>query len=142
MTDIADKVAKVRAFREGIPQPGPLSLTRDDLLATALWVRDREALAELCHAASSGTERIAAVQLHLWALNGAQSVIMPDTYAAALMATDALGALELAHMPWPTFEIRVPPGVLYSSTGELTSIFVSELPSWVVMSTWYHDTSE
>jgi len=63
--------------------------------------------------------------LSIWKECGLQSVRLPHTYAAALMATDAAEALRGQELPWPAFEIQVPPGLLTSSTGhEVFSIIV------------------
>jgi hypothetical protein len=74
------------------------------------------------------------VALHSWGYYGAQSVVMPETYAAALMATDAHNALEGQQLPWPAFEIQVPPGLLTSDHGDVFDIIVCERPSWVTLS--------
>jgi hypothetical protein len=64
----------------------------------------------------------------LWGRYGFQSVELPQTFAAALMATDAKGAFEGHQLPWPAFEIQVPPGLLRSSHGYVWSVVVSEIP--------------
>lgn len=54
--------------------------------------------------------------LWAWVDYGAQSVLMPETYAAALMATTAfLG--ESPRLPWPVFEVPVAPTLLPSGVG-------------------------
>lgn len=49
----------------------------------------------------------------LWARYGMQSIQMPHTYAAALMATDCgTELIEHIHLPWPAFELVVPGGIV------------------------------
>lgn len=64
--------------------------------------------------------------LRVWALNGAQSVQMPHTYAAALCATETRQALGGSRMPWPAFEIQVQPGCIPTKHGDVSAIFVAE----------------
>jgi hypothetical protein len=66
-----------------------------------------------------------------WHRNGLQSVELSHKLAAALMATNASGALDHARLPWPAFEIRIPPGLLESSHGELYSCVVQDTPEWL-----------
>jgi hypothetical protein len=72
-----------------------------------------------------------AVGLTHWHRHGLQSVELSHKLAAALCATSAVGALDNAHLPWPAFEIRIPPGLLESSHGELYSCVVHDSPAWV-----------
>lgn len=59
-----------------------------------------------------------------WAHCGLQSVRMPHTYAAALMATSPAGIS--LRLPWPTFEIRIPGGLLNTEQyGEPQSVLVT-----------------
>lgn len=67
-----------------------------------------------------------------WCRTGAQTVQLPATYAAALMATDSHAALHEQELPWPTFEIEVPPGLLRSSHGEVVCVHVSQTPEQVL----------
>lgn len=49
----------------------------------------------------------------VWARHGLQTVSMPDKFAAALMATDVVGMTdEDVRMPWPSFMVHVPPGLI------------------------------
>ena len=66
-----------------------------------------------------------------WHIHGLQSVELSHKLAAALMATSAVGALDNASLPWPAFEIRIPPGLLASSHGELYSCIVHGTPGWI-----------
>jgi hypothetical protein len=85
--------------------------------------------------------------VNLWRACGLQSVRMPHTFAAALMATDLGDAVHDVHMPWPGFEIQVPSGLLLSPRGApVHSIVVAsvERACFVGMhddhgSTWYRD---
>lgn len=62
--------------------------------------------------------------LAAWAQCGLQSVRMSHTYAAALMATSPM-ATEI-RLPWPTFEIRVPDGLIATEQyGQALSLLVS-----------------
>ena len=63
-----------------------------------------------------------------WGRHGAQSVELPHTYAAALMATDPYGAIDDEALPWPCFEIIVPEGLLHSSHGPVFSLLVCTPP--------------
>ncbi len=66
--------------------------------------------------------------MRYWGQQGAQSVQIPHTYAAALMATDVRDSLRGHSLPWPCFMIHVPAGLLRSSHGEVNSVLVSDLP--------------
>jgi hypothetical protein len=66
-----------------------------------------------------------------WHRHGLQSVELSHKLAAALMATSAVGALDNARLPWPAFEIRIPPGLLESSHGELFTCIVQGTPEWI-----------
>jgi hypothetical protein len=71
------------------------------------------------------------VGLTYWHTTGLQSVEVSHKLAAALMATSAVGALDNARLPWPAFEIRIPPGLLESSHGEVYSCLVHDTPPWI-----------
>jgi hypothetical protein len=84
--------------------------------------------------ASTAPDRTAtasALALSYWYRCGLQSVELSHKLAAALMATSATGALDDAQLPWPAFEIRIPPGLLESSHGEVFSCFVHTTPDFV-----------
>lgn len=72
-----------------------------------------------------------AMGLTHWHTTGLQSVELSHKLAAALMATSAVGALDNARLPWPAFEIRIPPGLLESSHGEVYSCLVHDTPPWI-----------
>lgn len=78
----------------------------------------REALAH--PACDVATQRMV-VGLRAWAKLGAQRVVMPETYCAAIAATDTRGCLADARMPWPAFEIVIPPSLGLMSSGEPTT---------------------
>lgn len=71
------------------------------------------------------------IALQQWGLAGAQSVQMPETFTAALMATDCGHALEDDDkLPWPAFEIMIPPKLLATDTGGIYSVIVTTVPEW------------
>lgn len=62
--------------------------------------------------------------LRVWAQHGAQSVQMPHTYAAAMAATSVGDALKDSRLPWPAFEVQVPPGLITTPYGDVVSAFL------------------
>lgn len=69
-----------------------------------------------------------------WGRHGYQSIEMPHTYMAALMATDASAELlQGQRLPWPALEIQVPPGLIKSSHGEVFNVMISEVPNEVTL---------
>jgi len=106
-------------------------VTRPNFLKFAHWLAASEDnFYEAYQVTSQAVDRNTLMLMQQWAVWGAQSVVMPDTYAAALMASDVHGALEGQDLPWPAFEICVPPKVLYSSHGEVTRVFVTKIPAY------------
>lgn len=74
-------------------------------------------------------DRNAFIGMRVWAKTGAQSVQMPETFAAALMASSAREAIELDdQLPWPAFEIIPPQNLLRTTTGAIFSILVVRIP--------------
>lgn len=65
--------------------------------------------------------------LRLWAQSGAQSVVLPNSLAAALASTSVGDALDGAKLPWTAFEIPIPPGLVPTEAGDVTSVFVGDL---------------
>jgi hypothetical protein len=110
------------------------TLDRQKILGLAHRLQDPGVYANLTRPQDDDalSQRIMLVT-HAWGYYGAQSVVMPHTYAAALMATDAHNAIGGQQLPWPTFEIQVPPGLLLSSHGEVFNILVCEIPPWVTL---------
>jgi len=69
-----------------------------------------------------------------WARHGYQSVEMPQTYMAALMATDVSPEImKDQQLPWPAMEIQIPPGLITSSHGEVFSLMISDIPKQVTL---------
>ena len=98
------------------------------LLHMALMMRSDEQFLGAMEQADPVNQN-ALVILREWALAGCQSVIMPDTYAAALMATDAAAAITpQTRLPWPAFEIILPQGLLVSPTGRLQTALICQRP--------------
>lgn len=78
--------------------------------------------------------------LSAWYASGLQSVQMPATYQAALMATDARAALdETEVLPWPAFEIQVPPGLLTAASPVFSVIIAENRGSIVQLAPGYPD---
>jgi len=105
--------------------------TRKTLLQLALQMQDWDSFMQVL----SFPDRVlrnANTCLREWGRHGAQSVIMPDTYAAALMATDAAAAITPeTRLPWPAFEIVLPPKLLVGNDGSVMNVYVCETPSYV-----------
>lgn len=104
------------------------SLDRPWLLRLAHICLDQVKAQKLCDTAASSVDQAIIGTIRSWVVYGAQSVVMPHTFAAALMASDARGALQGQRLPWNTFEIQVPSGLLRSSHGAVISVFVTAIP--------------
>lgn len=102
-----------------------------NILDFSLKVRDAANAQYAMNTFHNPVDRAVVGSMHVWAICGAQSIIMPHTFAAALMASDARGAMEGQKMPWPSFEIQVPTGLLKSSHAALLSIVVTQMPSTI-----------
>lgn len=113
------------------------SFDRSTLLALAhaaarAYQRSMDAWGRQINAAPDDTTAKLIIAATHWAFAGAQSIEVPHKLAAALMATNARGALEGARMPWSAFELRIPPGLLRTQTGDdVFSVLVSETPAWM-----------
>lgn len=103
-------------------------MSRQDSIKLATYARQVGNAASLAASASNTVDLSVVWHLHLWAQLGGQSALVPHTYAAALMASDARGALKDVELPWPAFEIQVPVGLLYGSHGVVTSVQVCKIP--------------
>lgn len=73
------------------------------------------------------------VSLFQWVNYGMQSVHMPATFEAALMATTYEHVLDDLELPWPAFEIQLGAGLVRSTTGTVYSVIVSAIPSDVII---------
>lgn len=113
--------------------------SRRDFLELVFALHDVNTAQRWMNSAGTGTDRTVIGLCHFWAKNGVQSINMPHTYAAALMATDARGAIEDIRLPWPAFEIAVPQDLLRSSHGAVRSIMVCEMPPGVTVSGKFKD---
>lgn len=112
---------------------------RKELQQFAFLLRSSAAAQQAMDNARSPTDRSTVGLCHLWAKWGAQSVIMPHTFAAALMASESRGAIEGQQLPWPAFEIQVPRGLLHSSHGEVVTVLICEIPSTITVVGKYLD---
>jgi hypothetical protein len=81
---------------------------------------------------TTASDHTVALVYRLWAQLGAQSITMPHTFAAALMATDITKVNnDSIRMPWPVFEVQVPDGLLFSSEGPVHSLYVARKPKFL-----------
>lgn len=108
-------------------------ITRQLLTELAQLVHPEMALKRTLALAPDEISQRGFMVLHNWGRAGFQSVELPETYAAALMATDPGDALQTEELPWPAFEIQVPPGLVESSHGEIFSLMISSIPKIVKM---------
>ena len=86
---------------------------------------------QFMHDAPDDTTSKMSLTFTVWASAGLQSVVVGHKLAAALMATTARGALDGVQLPWPAFEIQVPPGLVATSQGDVTSVYVAATPDWI-----------
>ena len=116
---------------EADKQPMP---SRKDTLRMASHLLDDRIFDLMMANAANDTDKRVNVTYRAWAHYGFQSVQMPATYAAGLMATDAHNALDgELRFPWPAFEILVPTGLLESGHGPVDIIHVMEIPALVAV---------
>lgn len=102
--------------------------SRQFLLHMALSLRN-EAVFRANYEHANRVDQNVLIILREWAQYGAQSVIMPDTYAAALMVTDASAAItSQTRLPWPAFEIVLPQNLVISPTGPVQNVIVAQRP--------------
>jgi hypothetical protein len=104
------------------------------LMAKTLLARWRAAPEDWAHYmrdAPDETTSKMTLTFTVWASAGLQSVVVSHKLAAALMATTARGALDGVKLPWPSFELQVPPGLVATSSGDVTSVYVAETPDWI-----------
>lgn len=107
-------------------------LTRNTLLTMAQALQqDPQRLWSTLQSCPDEVAQRAVITTWHWGKWGCQSVELPHTYAAALMATDAKGAIDDEHLPWPCFEIQIPTDLLYSSHGEIFSVMITEKPQGI-----------
>ncbi len=106
----------------------PIDNSRRSLLFTALHLQDPGMFVGAYERADPVNQNVLLI-LREWAKYGAQSVQMPDTYAAALMMTDARAAITPeTRLPWPAFEIILPQGLIHSATGPVQNVIVARRP--------------
>lgn len=82
-------------------------LEQQGLIESALGVEGLNAAFREVMPDAKTADMVAMDTLGNWARNGLQTVCMPATYAAALMATDCSGAIGEQPMPWPAFCVDV-----------------------------------
>lgn len=106
---------------------GPRRGTRKALQADArLWLTPF-VRHDLLTSTTEHQGRRSAEVISRWAKHAMQSVQMPATFEAALMATDSSAALVGEHLPWPAFEIQVSPGLQTLGDGEVVSVLVAAI---------------
>lgn len=76
--------------------------------------------------ALSVTQQCYTGSMLLWASYAFQSVQMPATYEAALMATNSGPAARGERLPWPSFRILVSEGLVPSERGGVFSVIISQ----------------
>lgn len=111
-------------------QPPPKG-GKASMLWWARWfLEDPTSYAAVNKLESVAFTRPATLTAAAWAQSGLQSVQFPHKYAAALMATDtsALSAEDIK-LPWPAFEVLIPPGLIppQGRLGNLSSVFLADL---------------
>jgi hypothetical protein len=113
--------------------------SRKEFLELAHWLGETRNAQLSMDNAPTPPDRTVIGLVHFWINGGAQTITMPHTYAAALMATDAKGAAEGIELPWPSFEIAVPHDLLFSSHGPVRSIMICEMPPGITVAKKYTD---
>lgn len=79
--------------------------------------------------AAGGPESVSVATAVHWAECGFQSISMPHTYAAALMATDTDALVEdFPEPPWPAFEVLIPNNIIppLDGVGHAEAVYYSE----------------
>ncbi len=88
---------------------------------------------EIMGKTGSDAEKLAiAMELSIaagWYSSGRQSVQLSHTLAASLIATDT--PEDPPPLPWPSFELQVPSGLLATSKEQIHSIVMAPLPSYL-----------